>query len=99
MSRLRRRLKSKLAENAAGRFGSRAARPSERFADDVAGHFGGALIAVGEDDGDLDDAQALAPDLVRQLDLEAVTVGADLVEVGWPGACRGESTCSRRWDR
>ena len=59
----------------------------EGFADNVAGHFGTALHAFGEDDGDFDDVESLPPDFVRHFDLEAVAVGADLVEVdGFEGA-------------
>src|SRR5580765_6584667 len=53
----------------------------EGFLDDFAGHFGAALEAVGEDDRDFNDAQALAPDFVGHLDLEAVAVGADVFEI------------------
>ena len=51
------------------------------FVDYLARDLGGALEAVGEDDGDFDDAHALAPEFVGELDLEAVAVGADVIEV------------------
>jgi len=37
--------------------------------------------AVGEGDGDLGDAQALAPDFMSQFDLEAVSVRVDVLQV------------------
>ena len=45
------------------------------FPDDFALHFGGALEAVGEDDGNFADAQALPPEFVGHLNLEAVAIG------------------------
>ena len=49
--------------------------------DDVPGHFRVALEPVGENDRNFDDSHALAPQFVRELDLEAVTVRVDLVQV------------------
>ncbi|MFM1943061.1 MAG: hypothetical protein RI897_2043 [Verrucomicrobiota bacterium] len=39
------------------------------------------MVAVGEDDGDLGDPEALAPDFMGHFDLEAVAVGVDPLEV------------------
>jgi len=53
----------------------------EGLTDDAAGHLGGALETVGEDDRHFGDAEPLAPDLVGQLDLEAVAIGTNGLEV------------------
>lgn len=61
--------------------GPQAPDHKQGFLDDAAGHFGGALVAVGKDDGDLGDPEASAPDFMGHFDLEAVAVGADPLEV------------------
>ena len=69
----------------------------ERLANDVAGHFRMALEAVGENNWDLDDFQALPPKAMSHLDLKAIRLNA-LHRGGWLQARAGESICIRRWD-
>lgn len=51
------------------------------FVNDLARDLGGALEAVGKDDGNFDDFHALPPEFVCELDLEAVAVGANGIEL------------------
>src|SRR6266545_7480747 len=53
----------------------------DRFPDDSAGHFRAALKTVGENDRYFHDPHSLPPKLVRHLDLKAVAVGADVLEI------------------
>jgi hypothetical protein len=51
------------------------------FADDATGHLGCALVSIGKDDGNFDDAHTLAPEPMGHFDLEAVPIGSDLSEI------------------
>src|SRR5256885_9855047 len=53
----------------------------EGFPDDLPRHFGAAQKAIRENDRHLGDLHSLHPDLVVELDLEAVAVGPDAIEM------------------
>ncbi len=53
----------------------------EGFGDDGVAHLGGAAFAFDEGDGDFVDAEAAAPGLPGEVDLEAVALGGDTVQV------------------
>lgn len=54
--------------------------PMYRFKNDMKRHLGGPRLAVSKDDGVLAHIHSLGPDFVSELDLEAVAIGADLVQ-------------------
>lgn len=56
-------------------------RDPERFAHDLRRHFRGPVKSVGENDGNLNDPQTLAPHLMRHLNLKAVATRVHALDV------------------